>query len=107
MNHRITQFACGVLATAAFAATAASAQPTPVLVVVDSLEADPASSEVTLIVRTTVAAAVGSGSLVLEAVEKGADRRSPFRRSSRRSVSRPTGTSSPRRTSTYPASGST
>lgn len=52
------------------AAPSAEAQPTPILVVVDSLEADPADSEVLLVVRTTGAGAVASGSLVLEAVDK-------------------------------------
>jgi len=71
MSGRYSETLVAALAAAALTAAPAAAQPTPVLVVVDSLEADPASSEVTLVVRTTVAAAVGSGSLVLEAVEKG------------------------------------
>ncbi|MEZ5314143.1 MAG: hypothetical protein R2862_11105 [Thermoanaerobaculia bacterium] len=65
-------FRSRILAAPALAlcATMASAQPTPILVVVDSLEADPADTEVTLVVRTTVPGAVANGSFVLEAVDK-------------------------------------
>lgn len=71
MSGRFVQSAGSIFAAAALMAVPAGAQPTPILVVVDSLEADPASTEVTLVVRTTVPEAVASGSFVLEAVEKG------------------------------------
>lgn len=71
MSGRLVQSAGTLFAAAALIAVPAAAQPTPILVVVDALEADPADSEVTLVVRTTVPAAVASGSFVLEAVEKG------------------------------------
>ncbi len=51
-------------------APAAHSQPMPILVVVESLEADPTDADVLIVVRTTAAGAVESGSLVLEAVDK-------------------------------------
>ncbi len=58
------------LAIVVSAGAAALAQTPPVLVLVDGLEADPTATQVSLVVRTTGAAALASGSLVVEAVDK-------------------------------------
>ena len=68
MSH-LARFALALAIGVAFV-SAAGAQVTPILVIVDSLEADPADAEVLLVVRTATASAFDSGSLILEALDK-------------------------------------